>query len=53
MARQSKRLNARSVAAIKKPGMHTDGDGLYLFVDKAGAKRWIKIFTEGSTPATR
>lgn len=44
MARQTKRLNARGVATITRPGMHADGDGLYLVVDKSGAKRWAYIF---------
>lgn len=35
-----KRLNA---AFVKKapPGRHTDGGGLYLQVDKSGARRWL------------
>jgi integrase len=44
MARVAKRLSARSVATIDKPGLHADGDGLYLVVDKAGGKRWALIF---------
>lgn len=44
MARVSKRLNARSVATLSQPGMHADGDGLYLVVDKNGSKRWSYIF---------
>lgn len=44
MAKQTSRLNARSVQAITKPGYHADGDGLYLVVDKSGAKRWAFIF---------
>lgn len=47
MARQTKRLNARSVTTISKPGMHADGDGLYLVVDPSGAKRWAFIFQWG------
>lgn len=44
MGRESKRLTARAVATISKPGMHADGQGLYLKVDKSGAKRWAFIF---------
>lgn len=44
MARVVKRLSARSVATLSKPGRHSDGDGLYLIVDKSGAKRWAFIF---------
>src|SRR4051794_37304934 len=40
-ARQSKRLSARAVATLTKPGRHADGDGLYLVVDPSGAKRWV------------
>src|SRR4051794_19510070 len=44
MARQTKRLSARAVATLTKPGRHSDGDGLYLVVDESGAKRWLFLF---------
>ena len=44
MARAAKRLSARSVETIAKPGYHADGDGLYLVVDKSGARRWAFIY---------
>lgn len=44
MARTVNRLTARSVATITKPGRHADGDGLYLVVDKSGARRWVFLF---------
>jgi integrase len=44
MARQINRLSARSVATNSKPGRHADGGGLYLIVDKGGAKRWAFLF---------
>jgi len=44
MARQSKRLTARGTTAALSPGMHADGDGLYLVVDKAGNRRWSFIY---------
>lgn len=44
MAKQTHRLSARSVTTTTKPGLHADGDGLYLVVDKTGAKRWAFIF---------
>lgn len=47
MARTINRLSARSVATIAKPGRHADGDGLYLVVDKSGAKRWVFLFRRG------
>jgi integrase len=36
-----KKLNALSVKRISKPGRHADGSGLYLNVEKSGAKSWI------------
>lgn len=41
MARPEKRLSARTVETIKKPGLHADGAGLYLHVSKSGARSWI------------
>lgn len=38
------RLSARTVATLKDPGRHSDGGGLYLVVDKSGAKRWAFLF---------
>ncbi|MDY0967581.1 tyrosine-type recombinase/integrase [Sphingomonas sp. CFBP9021] len=43
-----KRLSAATVRAIKTPGLHGDGNGLYLKVDPSGAKRWIqRLMIEG------
>ena len=44
MARTINRLNARSVAAISRPGMHADGGGLYLRVTKAGSRQWVYVY---------
>ena len=44
MARRTKRLSSRTVACLQKAGRHSDGDGLYLVIDKGGAKRWAFIF---------
>ena len=41
MARPEKRLTARAVETIKKPGLHADGGGLYLHVSRNGAQSWI------------
>ena len=41
MGRVRKRLTARAVATITKPGLHADGGGLYLHVSAPGAKSWI------------
>lgn len=44
MARETNRLSVRGVVALKDPGRHADGAGLYLVVDKSGAKRWVFLF---------
>jgi integrase len=55
VARQINRLSSRTVATVKTPGLHADGLGLYLRVDKpranivtgednTGSKRWAFIF---------
>jgi len=36
-----KRLTAVAIRNLKRPGRYADGNGLYLFVDDSGAKRWI------------
>ena len=36
-----RRLNAVRVRNATKPGRYADGNGLYLFVDDTGAKRWL------------
>ena len=37
-------MTARKVATISVPGRHADGNGLYLVVEKSGAKRWAFLF---------
>ena len=52
MARQLKRLTARGVAAMTKPGRHADGGNLYLTISKTGAavsKRWTFMFSLAGT----
>src|SRR5262245_20098761 len=39
------KLNPLAVARTTTPGMHPDGDGLYLQVGAGGAKSWIYRFT--------
>ena len=34
-------LNAMRVSKLSEPGRYADGNGLYLIVDKSGAKRWV------------
>lgn len=50
MAIALNRLNARQVQTIKEPGRHADGGGLYLVVDKSGARRWVFLFRWKATP---
>jgi hypothetical protein len=48
MARQLKRLTARTVAAMKKPGRHADGGNLYFTISKTGAgvsRRWTFLYS--------
>ncbi len=44
MARARDRLTVKSVEALKSPGLHADGGGLYLNVKKSGARSWCCIF---------
>src|SRR2546430_16114572 len=41
MGKAVKKLSARAVATIAKPGRHSDGDGLYLNVTRSGARSWL------------
>lgn len=38
------KLTARGVSALKEPGRHSDGDGLYVQISKAGARSWLFLF---------
>ena len=43
-----KALTTVQVRALKTPGRHADGHGLYLVVDPSGAKRWLlRIVVQG------
>lgn len=44
MARAINKLSARKVETVSKSGRHGDGNGLYLYVDTNGAKRWLFLF---------
>lgn len=44
MSKTIDRLTVKTVAAITAPGVHADGNSLYLRVDRGGAKRWAFIF---------
>lgn len=49
MARGLHRLAPRQVATAKT-GRHSDGGGLYLVVDKSGARRWAFMFWRDKKP---
>lgn len=38
------KLSPRKAASETDPGRHSDGGGLYLVVDKNGARRWVFMF---------
>ncbi|MFQ5564677.1 MAG: Arm DNA-binding domain-containing protein [Parvularculaceae bacterium] len=42
------RLTALQIRKLSTPGRYGDGNGLYLVVDKSGAKRWVlRTFVHG------
>ncbi len=45
MARALNQLTVRGVAALKAPGRHADGSGLYLRITTAGARSWVFMTT--------
>ena len=47
MAKGKNRLSARAVQTLKEPGLHADGDGLYLCIKKGGSKNWTFIYRYG------
>jgi integrase len=50
MARQLKRLTARTVATLKKEGRHADGGNLYLTISKTGTKHWTFLYWRDGRP---
>ena len=44
MARALHKLNARTVATLKRPGRHGDGGGLYLSISNDGRRRWVFLY---------
>lgn len=47
MGRETKRLTARTVATLTKPGRHADGGNLYLSISTNGGRRWIFLYRWG------
>ena len=39
------KLSATRVKALRDPGRYSDGDGLHLFISKAGGKSWVQRVT--------
>ena len=35
-------LTAAKVKSLTKPGMHGDGEGLYLSVSRSGSRSWVQ-----------
>lgn len=44
MSRPTNKLTSRGALALRTPGLHSDGQGLYLRIDQAGARSWVLIF---------
>lgn len=42
MRRPEKALTAQKIKSLREPGKYFDGHGLYLLIDKNGAKRWVQ-----------
>lgn len=45
--RTRNKLNARTVRTIVKPGMHSDGGGLYVRVRSTGTRSWVFVSNVG------
>ena len=45
MARAIHKMTAREAETISKPGRHSDGGGLYLFISPDGRRRWTFMYT--------
>lgn len=43
------KLSESKVKRLDKPGIYSDGDGLYLRVRKGGSKQWLFIYRRGKT----
>lgn len=44
MGQKLHKLTVVQAKALKKPGLHSDGGGLYLVIDPSGARRWLFVF---------
>ena len=39
------KLSAAKIKSLTKPGRHSDGDGLYLYIAAGGSKSWVQRIT--------
>ncbi|MGZ9718838.1 tyrosine-type recombinase/integrase [Rhizobium miluonense] len=42
------KLSETKIKAITKPGIYSDGDGLYIRVQQGGSKNWVFVWRRGS-----
>lgn len=42
------KLTETKIKALDKPGVYSDGDGLYLRVQKGGSKNWVFVWRRGA-----
>lgn len=47
MPRAHNRLTHKQVTALKAPGWHADGGGLYLRIQAGGGRSWVLVDTKG------
>jgi len=47
-----KKLTAITVRKLQKPGLHADGNGLYLRITKTGSKSWVMRYQDHGKPKT-
>src|SRR5438270_6488971 len=47
MARSIERLSAMAAKAAIEPGLHPDGNGLYLHIGASGSRSWILRYRHG------
>ena len=50
MARQIHRLTDIVIRRLMKPGMHNDGNGLYLKIKETGTRSWVLRYKRGLRP---
>jgi hypothetical protein len=44
MSREIRKLSARTVETLRRPGRHSDGGGRYLSISKDGRRRWTFLY---------